>query len=309
MDAEKKMVSDNQLSEKIYTASVLNWNYIVLGIIFFILGILINIPLKEKITDIVTSKLASNESCPIFFERLEVGDFLEKIKIAGPIISGECLGRQSSLRFDQMVANLSWPTISPPGISVHLELTDEKSVINIYPVISYPKILVAIKQTTLDGEFLEKLVGGALKITGKFAIDSSLEMEKGDILEGNLSLNSTNLIIPRQTISGFNIPTLFLRNFGINGSIPEKNVIDFSNLTIGDKDSMIFTQMKGKLRLNRASFQESKMELAGKIRFSKDFITSFPILNLLLSGKTPGTDGLYNIKLEGPLSSLKPSIF
>lgn len=309
METEKKQISDNLLSDKIYTSSLLNWNYIILGIVFLFLGFAVNIPIKEKITDLVTSKLAENEACPIFSERVEVSDFLQTIKILGPIISGDCLGRQNSLRIDQIVTNLSWPNLNPPGLSIHIKLIDEKSTLNIYPTISYPKTLIAIDESSLEGEFLEKIMGGYLKIKGRFGIESSVEIENSDILEGKLSIASTNLEIPRQTISGFNTPTLLLRNFEIKGTIPEKNVIDFSNLTIGDKDSMIFTQMTGKLRLNRSNFQESKMELSGKIRFSKDFITSFPILNLLLSGKTPGPDGLYNLKLEGYLSSLKPSIF
>ena len=309
MDAEKKQIPDNQLSDKIYKASLLNWNYIILGILFLILGFLINLPIKEKITDLIISKLGTNESCPIFFERLDIGDYLETINISGPIISGACLGRQGSLRFDKITASLSWPKLFPPGLQMNIKLTDDKSTINLNPVISYPKILVSINQTTLQGAFLEKLIGGNIKLLGKFNINSLMEMESGDLLEGDLTIVSNNFMIPRQTISGFNTPLLLLRNFGIKGNITEKNIIDFSSIIIGDKESMIFTQMNGKLRLNKAQFGESVMELSGKIRFSKNFITNFPILNLLLSGKTPGPDGLYNIKLQGPLSSLKPSIF
>jgi hypothetical protein len=309
MDAEKKQIPDNQLLDNIYKARLLNWNFIILGIIFLIIGFTVNLPIKEKITDLITSKMASNESCPIFFERLEVGNYLETINISGPIISGTCLGRQGSLRFDKIVANLSWPNLFPPGLQMNIQLTDDKSTINFHPVISYPKILVSIDQTTLEGAFLEKLMGGTIKILGKFKIDSLIEMENGDLLEGDLKIISDSFMIPRQTISGFNTPSLLLRNFGINGTITEKNIIDFSSIIIGDKDSIIFTQMNGKLRLNKAQFGESAMELSGKIRFSKTFINNFPILNLLLSGKTPGPDGMYNIKLQGPLSSLKPSIF
>lgn len=309
MDAEKKQIQDNQLIDSIYKASLLNWNYIILGIIFLMIGFLINIPLKEKITDLISAKLASNETCPIFFERVNLGNYLETVNISGPIISGACLGRQGSLRFDKITASLSWPKFFPPGLQMDIKLTDDKTVINLFPVISYPKMLFSINQTSLEGAFLEKLIGGNIKLLGKFNIDSLIETENGDLLEGDLKIVSTNFLIPRQTISGINTPSLLLRNFGIKGTITEKNVIDFSAITLGDKESMIFTKMSGKLRVNKAQFSDSKLELSGKVRISKSFISNFPILNLLLSGKTPGPDGLYNIKLEGPLSSPKPSIF
>ncbi len=309
MDIEKKQISDSQLADSIYKPNLLNWNFIILGILFLLIGFIFNIPIKEKLADIITTKLASSQTCPIFYERLEIGEFLEKINLYGPIISGSCLERPNSIRFDQISGNLSLPTISPPGIKMHLEIKDEKSTINLFPVISYPTYSVEIMDTIIQGPLLEKLIGGSFQVKGDFNIDSNIKMESGDLLEGDLKIISSNFIIPRQTITGFNIPALLLRNFGIKGNISQKNIMDFSSIILGDKDSMVFANLSGKLMVNKDYFQQSKLDLAGKIRFSKEFIVSFPILNLLLSGKNPGPDGLYNIKLEGPISSIKPSIF
>jgi hypothetical protein len=309
MEAEKKQISDNQLADSIYKPNLLNWNFIILGILFLVIGFIFNIPIKEKLADIITTKLASSESCPIFFERLDIGEFLQEVNLFGPIISGKCLDRQNSIRFDQITANLSLPTLSPPGLKMHLEIKDEKSALNLYPIISYPNYSVEIMDTNIQGPLLEKLIGGSFQLKGDFKIDSNIKMESGDLLEGDLKIISSNFVIPRQTISGFNVPALLLRNFGIKGNIAQKNIIDFSSIILGDKDSMVFMDLSGKLTLNKEYFQQSKLELAGKIRFSKDFITSFPILNLLLSGKAPGPDGQYNIKIEGPISSVKPSIY
>ena len=253
--------------------------------------------------------MASNQTCPIFFDRLEVSNFLGNVEISGPILSGSCLGRQSSLRFDKIDASLSLPTLSPPGIKIHVKLTDGKSLINLYPVISYPKASFEINQTYIDGVFLEKLLGGAFKVFGKIKLESQMDIENGDLLEGNFSLVSTDFTVPQQNISGFNIPALLLRNLGIKGTVSEKNIINFSNIILGDNSSVIFAQLSGKLKLNKGYFQESIMELTGKLKLTKSFLTSFPILNLLLSGKTPGPDGMYNLKLQGPISSLKPTIF
>ncbi len=309
MDADKKQIVDNQLNEIIYSSNLLNWNFIILGIISLILGFVFNIPLKEKVTDIITSKLSSSEQCPIFYERIEVGSFLQNVNLTGPIISGTCLGRQNSIRFDSILANFSIPSLSPPGVKIHLLIRDNKSEINLFPVISYPKTSLEINETNIKGELIQKLIGGSLQISGDFKIESNLEMEKGDLLDGGISILSKNLIIPRQTISGFNIPPLLLRNFEVKGDIEQKNNVEISSIIIGDSNSMIFTQLKGKLTLNSTTFSQSNLDLTGKIKFSKEFINSFPILNLLLSGKTPGQDGLYNIKLQGPILSLKPSIF
>lgn len=309
MESEKNHISENQLIDSVYAVNPLSKSYIFLGALSLILGIILNIPLKEKIADFITAKLASMESCPIFYERLEVGSFIQKINLDGPIISGSCLGRQSNLRFDKIEANLSLPSLFPPGIRTHLTIHDGKSVINLYPVVSYPEISLEITDTDIQGPLLEKILGGWLKLTGNFNIQSDFKLEKNDLMEGAISLLSKNLAIPRQNISGFNIPTLLLRTFAIKGNITKINTFNFSSITIGDKDSMIFTQLKGQLQLDRRVLNQSLLDLTGKIRISKEFISMFPILNLLLSGKNPGPEGLYNIKIQGPLASVKPSIF
>ena len=120
-----------------------------------------------------------------------------------------------------------------------------------------------------------------------------------------LRLKSTNFKLPAQTIQAFDLPSLDLKNIQVKASMKSPKTLDVEEIIIGDDKSPIKANITGKIAVDRRSFQNSKLDLIAEVKFSKEFIESFSILNLFLDPKKQDENGYYKLKIEGPIRAPK----
>ena len=307
----KKQSVDNMLNDEIYTkVNPFNWKFIILGIFLLILGFLVNFPIRKTIIGYASAKLSTLKSCPMTFERLDLGQFLQWAKFEGPILSGQCFGQSSKsvMRLDSIGLALMAPDLSPPGIKLHLEIKKNKTKLNIYPTLSYPKMGLEIKNSVIDGNLIRSLTGNLFNLHGKIKIETDITMNKNNLSGGNIAITSKDLSIPPQNIMNFLVPYLNIEELNIKATIKGLNNLDFSALNLGSKKSPIKAFLKGSIKLNPKNARSSLVDLQGKIKFAPEFIKKFAVLNLFIAGKNPDPEGFYTLSIKGPLGRPKTSL-
>ena len=75
---------------------------------------------------------------------------------------------------------------------------------------------------------------------------------------------------------------------------------------MGDTDSPLRANFKGKIDLQEGNIAMSPLDLSGEIAFSENFKNSLPLVSMLFQSFSQ-KDGFYQIRLGGTLGSPKPS--
>jgi type II secretion system protein N len=296
--------------EKIYKLdgiSIPKWILVLFCVLF--LGFFINFPISDIVKTQVKKAIATMPNCPISYDKIEVEYFFfPKVIIKEPVISGICYKNpQSSLKFQELIVKLWLPSFLPPGIRFHIPIKYGKSEVDIYPTITFGKLHLNIKDSKIEGKFLENFSDKLKNLKGTIEINAITNIDKRGPIDGEFLLKSKNLIIGAQNISGLAVPNLPLKNIVIKAEL-ERPTLTLLDVIIGDEESPLKANMKGEIKLNMRHFPSSSLDIDGNVFFGQDFLTSFGILNLFLAGKQTAKDGSYPIKLQGTFIRPAPSI-
>jgi type II secretion system protein N len=307
----KKQSIDNVLGDEIYSSvNPFNWKFIALGFLLLVIGFLVSFPIRKTIVGFATAKLATSKACPMTFERLDLGQFLQWAKFQGPVLSGRCYGQSSNsfMQLDSLSLALQAPDLNPPGIKLHMGIKKNKTNLNIYPTISYPKMGLEIKNSVIDGDIVTYLTGDKVKLFGKMKVNTDLILTKNNLTGGKLSVTSKDLSIPPQNIMNFLVPYLSLETLNIKAQVKGTNNLTFSSLSLGSKKSPIIANIKGSIKINPQNIRGSNLDLKGKIKFAPEFIKKFGVLNLFIAGKKKDPEGFYSLSIKGPMGRPKAGL-
>lgn len=302
---KKKRIQYNELSEEIYGPKY--WTkprLIFTAIILLFFGFLFNFSLEEKINKWLLATLSTNEACPIVFEKVELSFFLPKIIIKKPVILGSCFGQpQNKLSLRDVRVALHSPSFYPPGIKLHLSLTEGRTEVNIYPTISPFSQYIDIENTRIDTNIFaamsadnKSVVGGTLDIEG------SLKMVSGTLEDGRLQIKSKNFHLPAQNIKGFEMTLLNLKNVDIRAHFTNKSTMQIDQIEIGQPGAPIELKLKGNLLINPVSFIDSRLQLSGPLKLSNFILVNFSFIKLFLPQEN--TSGTYQMKINGTLGNI-----
>ena len=136
-------------------------------------------------------------------------------------------------------------------------------------------------------------------------MDLNLLMVKNQISKLSFKAQSKDLQIPSQSIQSFTLPSIKLNDLNIvaNSENPPRITVD--RLFIGDTDSPIRANFKGKIELLNGAIAMSPLELNGELAFSDHFKQSMPLIDMMFQSYTQ-KDGFYQLKLGGTLGAPKP---
>ena len=308
----KNKVSPTELDDEVYVLSKTFVTRVVIGaVLIFIFSVFSTFPVKENIALMVTNALQANRSCPISFEKVEVSFFLPSITIKDTAIEGACFNNQNTrLPLNDVKLYFFGPSLSPLGLKFKTEIQKGKTNLDIYLSAGMGSQSIRISESKLDAEIINIITGEKFLLGGIFDIDTVLFMEKGKLNSGNIFVKSSSLFIPTQNISTFEVPHMPVENLIFKATIePEDKKfqkIQIENFEIGSNDAPILGQIKGPIKLNQSFVQSSELSLSGKVKFSKNFMDNFAILNLFLGGKSTDNDGFYKINVSGSLGAPKP---
>jgi type II secretion system protein N len=304
---QQNQLPENKTHETIYeSGAIFKIKVIVISVVLFLLTTFILFPIQDNLKSLVTTALLSNRNCPIPHKKLEFSFLLPKVIITSPTLSKRCLpGLKSPVSFDKAIFKVTMPTLWPPGIKGHLVLKKDNTTINLYPKFTVLDHEVRVTKTTINGSLISDLIGqsglltGDLKMEGHFVISKKQQLKSGEF-----KVDSTNVDIPAQTVSGFNIISLNLRKMQLAGSI-EKGKLDIKAFKLGTKTSQLQAQFKGHIGLMQNNIRFSKLNLNGKVRLGEKLRESVLIIGMYLKGKKQ-VDGFYPMSLGGTLAAPSP---
>lgn len=307
---KRKRIQYNELNEEIYRP--IYWTQtrlILVGIVLVIFGFLINFSLEDKINKFLQTTLSSNGACPILFEKAELSYFLPKVIIKKPVILGACFGQvNNKLPLKDIKIALHSPSFYPPGIKLHVSITEGKTNINLYPAISLFSQYIDIEETHIDSQiFAGMTVDNKSPIAGMLSVNGFIKLESGVMVDGQLSIKSKDFYIPAQNISGFEMTKLNLSHLNIQTHFTNKTIMQIDTIEIGQAGMPIELKLKGNLLINPTVFINSNLQLSGTLHLSNYILVNFAFIKIFLPAEN--STGTYQMKINGPLGNIgKPQL-
>ena len=296
-----KKLPDNHLADEIYQIPrFFKLKGILLALALIFLGFVLNAPIRDTITNAVTTQLNSIPGCPLTFEQVETSLFWPKITIKKLSLPPACLKMAEGNSLDLGDINLSFrgPSFFPLGLKLHMYLQRKETEIHAYTALSFFSNIIKIENTTIDSSIFNEILATPSAFEGTLNLEALLTIKKGQITNGKVLLQSTNINIPSQTIKGIVLPQLNIGNIVVKGGIIQSN-LKIDSIIIGSESSPIKANCNGSIKLNEHNFVQSRLDLKGEVKFSPDLINKFPIINLLVAGKSE-KNGFYPFRIIGP---------
>lgn len=302
---KRKRIQYNELSEEIYNPKY--WTkprLIITGIILIIIGFLVNFSLEEKLNKLLLATLSSNEACPILFEKVELSYFPPKVFIKKPVILGSCFGQMNNkLPLNNFSISLATPSFYPPGIKLHVNLSQGKTRLNIYPTISIFSQFIDIEDSKIDTEIFQAFTSdNKSPIAGMLSIEGFFKFSSGVVEDGQIKIKSNDFHIPAQNISGFEMSLINLNHLLMTAHFANKTTMKIDQIDIGKPGMPIELKLKGSLEVNPSSFISSELQLGGNLLLSNYILTNFSFIKLFLPESN--TSGNYQMNIRGPLGNL-----
>ena len=302
---KRKRIQYNELNEEIYGPKYwTKYRLILTGVLLLIFGFLFNFSLEDKINKWLQNALATNEACPIIFEKAEVSYFFPKITIQKAVILGSCFGQlNTKLPLQELSIAFQSPSFYPPGLKFHLAAKEGKTDINLYPTISFFSQYIDIENTKIDSNFFAAMSSDNKSvIAGTLKLDGTIKISSGNLEDGNLHIYSHDFNLPAQNIKGFEMTMLNLKHLDIKAHFTNKTTMQIDHIEIGQPGSPVELQLKGNLLINPASFLNSQLQLSGPLKLSNYILVNFAFIKLFLPAEN--TSCTYQMKINGQLSNL-----
>jgi hypothetical protein len=177
--------------------------------------------------------------------------------------------------------------------------------LEVYFVQGFGKRLVRLKDQAINLPRLAPLMGGKFKLAGNVTVDMSALMTNNNaIQELTLKAQSKDFQIPPQSIEGFTTPVMKVNDLYIEANTENPPRVTVDKMIIGDTDSPMRANFKGRIDLQQGNMAFSALDLGGEIAFSENFKQTVPLVDLFFQSY-PQKDGFYQIRLGGTLGAPK----
>lgn len=281
--------------------------FLILTVFFlFIFSFLSFYPIGDKIKSIIKTSL-HGQGCNPDFEEMHLEWLLPKIVISNLSIPASCLEKTGEpIRFSRLSINYNIINFAPFGLPFRIDTMLGGQAISLYYVLGFNSQMIRLKDQTLNLAKLKPILGENVKLAGNVTVDLNLGMSSNRISNLSLKAQSKDLQIPSQNIQGFTTPPIKLNEFYLEASSEAHPRVQIDKLIMGDTDSPLRANFKGKIDLQEGNIAMSPLDLGGEIAFSENFKNSLPLVSMLFQSFSQ-KDGFYQIRLGGTLGSPKPS--
>ena len=303
--------SKDELSHVDYGLSqVFRFKWLLLFIFLLILGFALTYPVKEKVETGLRTALSSNNKCPIYFGDLSYNWFPPAINLTQINLPASCSDKTlKDLEIPKVTAGFGGISFSPFGLVSSVDIYLLKQPISAKIVVGIGNFALKIDRNLVNLTGLMSLLQEPYKIAGDAELSTRIVFENQTIHEGDIRLQSENLILPSQNIKGFETPSLNVNTLDLILEIPEgDNNYNLRKLTVGNADSPLRVNGSGTIKADPQNFNNSDLDIRLELAPSRSLLDQFLILESLLSPYNL-KDGFYRIKLGGKLSRPSPSSF
>jgi type II secretion system protein N len=278
---------------------------IIVSFFLFVISFLNFYPVGEKIKTVISSTL-KGQGCNPDFDQIHMEWLLPKIIISDLRIPSACLNRLGeSLKFNHLTINYNFISFAPFGLPFRIDTEFGGQSLSLYYVIGLNKQVIRLKDQKLNLTRLQPLLGENLKLSGNVVADMSLGMSQNLMTNLSVKAHSKDLQIPPQNVQGLMTPSIKVNEFYLEASTEGQRSLKIEKLLIGDIDSPVRANFKGKINLQNEAIGMSPLDLRGEVAFSENFRQSLPLVDMLFQTYNQ-KDGFYQIRLGGTLNSPQP---
>ena len=278
---------------------------ILMVFFLFVISFLNFYPIGDKIKSVIKTSF-NGKGCNPDFDEIHMEWLLPKIVVTNLSIPANCLERAGEpLRFSHLTLNYNIINFMPFGLPFRIDTSFGGQTISLYYVLGFNSQMIRLKDQTLNLTKLQPLFGERFKIAGNLTTDLNVSMSKNIITHLDLKAQSKDLQIPPQNIEGFTTPSLKLNEFYLEAASDTHPRIKIEKLIMGDTDSPLRANFKGKIDLQEGNSSMSPLDLSGEIAFSENFRQALPLIDMMFQSFSQ-KDGFYQVRLGGTLGSPKP---
>jgi type II secretion system protein N len=293
------------LNEIQYKSKIKVLLLILMVFFLFVISFLNFYPIGDKIKSVIKTSF-NGKGCNPDFDEIHMEWILPKIVVTNLSIPANCLERAGEpLRFSHLTLNYNIINFMPFGLPFRIDTSFGGQAISLYYVLGFNSQMIRLKDQTLNLTKLQPLFGERFKIAGNVTTDLNVSMSKNIITHLDLKAQSKDLQIPPQNIEGFTTPSLKLNEFYLEAASDSHPRIKIEKLIMGDTDSPLRANFKGKIDLQEGNSSMSPLDLSGEIAFSENFRQALPLIDMMFQSFSQ-KDGFYQVRLGGTLGSPKP---
>lgn len=296
----------NSLEEINYKGKVKFFLYVILCLSLFTMAFFNFYPIGDKLKSVLRSQL-SGSACNPDYDEIHVEWLFPKLVVTDLVLPSSCFNTQGNpLRLSHVTINYQLINFSPFGIPFRIDADLAGQPISFYFVQGIGKQMIRLKDQKIVLSRLDALTGGEFKLAGNMVTDLSLLMEGQKISSLAFKTASKDFQIPSQSVKGINLPNMKINEFYVEANSLGGNRVGVDKLILGDTDSPIRANFRGKIDIQQGNIGFSPMDLKGEVALSQSLKDALPILDIMLQSFNQ-KDGFYQIRLGGMLSAPKPS--
>lgn len=289
-----------------YKSKIKFYLYPVLIPMLFVMGFMNFYPMGDQLKAFMKKNLQGTACNPDYREiRLEW--LLPKLVVSDLSLPASCLGKTGDpIKFSFVSINFQFINFSPFGLPFKIETEMNGQPLTVYFVQGFGERMVRIKDQSIGLARLQPLMGGSFKMTGNMVVDLNARMKNNNALTAlAFKAQSKDFQLPPQSIEGFTTPSIKVNDFYLeaNSEAPPRITID--KMIMGDTDSPMRANFRGRIDLQQGNASFSPMDLLGEVAFSETFKQNVPLVELFFQ-KFTQKDGFYQVRLGGTLG--QPSL-
>ncbi len=293
------------LDELSYKSKFKFYLYPVIIIFLFSISFLNYFPIGEQLKNFMKKNLAGS-ACNPEYDDLRIEWILPKIVVSGLNVPAGCLGRIGDpLKFTFVSIQFNLISFSPFGIPFKIDSELNGQPMTVYYVQGFGERTIRIKDQPVVISRLQPVLGNNFKLSGNLTLDLIAKVTNAGFLkELDFKMRSTDFQLPSQNIQGFNTPNVKLNELYLEALSENSSTVKIDKFIVGDPDSPIRANLKGKIDLQQGNMAFSNLDLKGEISFTENFKQTVPLVDLFFQNFSQ-KDGFYQIRIGGNLGEPK----
>lgn len=286
-----------------YKSKIKVWLLPFLVIFLFVIGFLNFYPIGEQLK-VFMKKNLQGTACNPDWDEIRLEWIMPKVVISDLKLPASCLGRAGEpIKFSHLTINFQFISFAPFGVPFRIDTETNGQPLEVYFVQGFGKRLVRLKDQSIQLARLQPLMGGKFKLSGNIVVDMSALMTNNNaVQELTFKAQSKDFQIPPQSIEGFTTPVMKVNDLYIEANTENPPRVTVDKFIVGDTDSPMRANFKGKVDLQQGNMAFSQLDLGGEIAFSENFKQTVPLVDLFFQSY-PQKDGFYQIRLGGTLGA------
>lgn len=300
-------VSEIQSLEGInYKSRIKVFFYPVIIFFIFTMAFLNFYPIGEELK-VFMKKNFKGSICNPDFGEIRLEWLLPKLVVTDLTLPAGCFDREGDpVKFSFVNVNFNFISFSPFGLPFKIETEINGQPLTVYVVQGIGSRFIRLKDQSIVLTRLLPLMGGKVKLAGSMMIDLNATLTGQNLASLSFKAQSKDFQLPPQNVEGFTTPNIKVNDFYIEANSANPSRITVDKVIIGDPDSPMRANFKGKIDFQQGSIGFSPMDLVGEIAFSDSFKQNVPLVDLLFQNYTQ-KDGFYQIRIGGTLGQPKLS--